>query len=100
MIGGSPPASPGDPPNPPIGSLGLEAAKWCLRRGLPIFREELCEAKCALGELIRCIPTLQDSRFNAEVDLITGYKTHSILCLPIKNHRDEVSRFLPLRSER
>lgn len=53
-----------------------------------------------MGELIRCIPTLQDSRFNAEVDLITGYKTHSILCLPIKNHRDEVSRFLPLRSER
>ncbi|CAG13617.1 unnamed protein product, partial [Tetraodon nigroviridis] len=32
----------------------------------------------------------QDSRFNAEVDLITGYKTQSILCLPIKNQRDEV----------
>lgn len=34
---------------------------------------------------------LQDPRFNAEVDLITGYKTQSILCLPIKNQRDEVS---------
>lgn len=32
----------------------------------------------------------QDPRFNAEVDHITGYKTQSILCLPIKNHRDEV----------
>lgn len=32
----------------------------------------------------------QDPRFNAEVDLITGYKTQSILCLPIKNHRGEV----------
>uniref|UniRef100_G3N7H6 GAF domain-containing protein n=1 Tax=Gasterosteus aculeatus aculeatus TaxID=481459 RepID=G3N7H6_GASAC len=31
-----------------------------------------------------------DPRFNAEVDLITGYKTQSILCLPIKNHRAEV----------
>ncbi|XP_037537466.1 cGMP-specific 3',5'-cyclic phosphodiesterase [Nematolebias whitei] len=31
-----------------------------------------------------------DTRFNAEVDQITGYKTHSILCLPIKNHRGEV----------
>uniref|UniRef100_A0A8C5ESE2 Phosphodiesterase n=1 Tax=Gouania willdenowi TaxID=441366 RepID=A0A8C5ESE2_GOUWI len=31
-----------------------------------------------------------DPRFNAEVDLITGYKTQSILCLPIKNHREEV----------
>lgn len=41
-----------------------------------------------------CSGPLQDSRFNAEVDLITGYKTQSILCLPIKNHRDEVSRFL------
>lgn len=44
-----------------------------------------------LIRLIRRVLTLQDSRFNAEVDLITGYKTHSILCLPIKNHRDEVS---------
>lgn len=34
---------------------------------------------------------LQDPRFNAEVDMITGYKTQSILCLPIKNQRDEVS---------
>ncbi|KAI9526682.1 cGMP-specific 3',5'-cyclic phosphodiesterase, partial [Dissostichus eleginoides] len=31
-----------------------------------------------------------DPRFNSEVDLITGYRTQSILCLPIKNHRDEV----------
>ena len=39
-----------------------------------------------------CVRALspQDPRFNAEVDLITGYKTQSILCLPIKNHRDEV----------
>lgn len=33
----------------------------------------------------------QDPRFNAEVDQITGYKTQSILCMPIKNHREEVS---------
>ncbi|KAM6441308.1 cGMP-specific 3',5'-cyclic phosphodiesterase isoform 7-T7 [Liasis olivaceus] len=32
----------------------------------------------------------QDPRFNAEVDQITGYKTQSILCMPIKNHREEV----------
>lgn len=37
----------------------------------------------------------QDPRFNAEVDLITGYKTQSILCLPIKNHRDEVRQYTP-----
>lgn len=82
MIGGPPPDVPRRP---------------CPRQGpdLHIFTEELCEDKCASGELIGligCVLTLQDSRFNAEVDLITGYKTHSILCLPIKNHRDEVSR--------
>ncbi|XP_075469782.1 cGMP-specific 3',5'-cyclic phosphodiesterase [Ascaphus truei] len=34
--------------------------------------------------------SFQDSRFNAEVDQITGYRTQSILCMPIKNHREEV----------
>uniref|UniRef100_A0A8C4LQ24 Phosphodiesterase n=1 Tax=Equus asinus asinus TaxID=83772 RepID=A0A8C4LQ24_EQUAS len=34
--------------------------------------------------------SLCDPRFNAEVDQITGYKTQSILCMPIKNHREEV----------
>ena len=32
----------------------------------------------------------QDPRFNAEVDKATGYKTHSILCMPIKSHDGEV----------
>ncbi len=41
-------------------------------------------------ELWLIFSLLQDPRFNAEVDQITGYKTQSILCLPIKNHRDEV----------
>ena len=32
----------------------------------------------------------QDPRFNSEVDKATGYKTHSILCMPIKSHDGEV----------
>ena len=32
----------------------------------------------------------QDPRFNAEIDKTTGYKTHSILCMPIKSHDGEV----------
>ena len=28
---------------------------------------------------------LQDPRFNDEIDLKTGYKTRSILCMPIKD---------------
>ena len=32
----------------------------------------------------------QDPRFNSEVDLKTGYKTHSILSMPIKDQSGEV----------
>ncbi|XP_019733040.1 cGMP-specific 3',5'-cyclic phosphodiesterase isoform X1 [Hippocampus comes] len=44
----------------------------------------------ATGQPLNIKNAYEDPRFNAEVDMITGYKTHSILCLPIKNHRDEV----------
>ncbi|XP_056318158.1 cGMP-specific 3',5'-cyclic phosphodiesterase isoform X1 [Danio aesculapii] len=44
----------------------------------------------ATGQPLNIKNAYEDSRFNAEVDQITGYKTQSILCLPIKNHRDEV----------
>nr|XP_044631267.1 cGMP-specific 3',5'-cyclic phosphodiesterase-like [Equus asinus] len=43
----------------------------------------------ALGELLNIKDAYEDPRFNAEVDQITGYKTQSILCMPIKNHREE-----------
>uniref|UniRef100_A0A3P9BP67 Phosphodiesterase n=1 Tax=Maylandia zebra TaxID=106582 RepID=A0A3P9BP67_9CICH len=42
------------------------------------------------GQPLNIKNAYEDPRFNAEVDHITGYKTQSILCLPIKNHRDEV----------
>uniref|UniRef100_A0A669EZB8 Phosphodiesterase n=1 Tax=Oreochromis niloticus TaxID=8128 RepID=A0A669EZB8_ORENI len=44
----------------------------------------------ATGQPLNIKNAYEDPRFNAEVDHITGYKTQSILCLPIKNHRDEV----------
>ncbi|XP_033986773.1 LOW QUALITY PROTEIN: cGMP-specific 3',5'-cyclic phosphodiesterase [Trematomus bernacchii] len=44
----------------------------------------------ATGQPLNIKNAYEDPRFNAEVDLITGYRTQSILCLPIKNHRDEV----------
>ena len=34
--------------------------------------------------------SLQDSRYNDEVDQITGYKTVSLLCMPIRNADDEI----------
>ncbi|XP_048826127.1 cGMP-specific 3',5'-cyclic phosphodiesterase isoform X1 [Brienomyrus brachyistius] len=44
----------------------------------------------ATGQPLNIRNAYEDPRFNAEVDQITGYKTHSILCMPIKNHREEV----------
>ena len=32
----------------------------------------------------------QDARYNDEVDQITGYKTVSLLCQPIRNADDEI----------
>ena len=34
--------------------------------------------------------SFQDSRYNDEVDQITGYKTVSLLCMPIRNADDEI----------
>ncbi|XP_045058751.2 cGMP-specific 3',5'-cyclic phosphodiesterase isoform X3 [Desmodus rotundus] len=44
----------------------------------------------ARGEPLNIKDAYEDPRFNAEVDRITGYRTQSILCMPIKNHREEV----------
>uniref|UniRef100_A0A8C4Z4Z8 Phosphodiesterase n=1 Tax=Gadus morhua TaxID=8049 RepID=A0A8C4Z4Z8_GADMO len=44
----------------------------------------------ATGQPLNIRNAYEDPRFNAEVDLITGYKTQTILCLPIKNHKEEV----------
>ncbi|KAJ8390288.1 hypothetical protein AAFF_G00108570 [Aldrovandia affinis] len=44
----------------------------------------------ATGQSLNIKNAYEDHRFNAEVDQITGYKTQSILCMPIKNHREEV----------
>lgn len=32
----------------------------------------------------------QDMRFNHDIDARTGYKTHSLLCMPIKDFNGEV----------
>lgn len=42
------------------------------------------------GEAINIKDAYNDKRFNPEVDKKTGYKTHNILCLPIKNNNKEI----------
>jgi putative nucleotidyltransferase with HDIG domain len=42
------------------------------------------------GETLNIPDAYQDSRFNPEIDRRTGYKTNSILCMPVKNREDAV----------
>jgi len=44
----------------------------------------------ATGEIINIEDAYKDPRFNRKIDEETGYKTHSILCMPIKNQDLEV----------
>jgi len=42
------------------------------------------------GETIRVVDAYADPRFNRQVDIQSGFRTRSILCLPIKNRRGEL----------
>ncbi|MDH7498841.1 MAG: GAF domain-containing protein, partial [candidate division NC10 bacterium] len=42
------------------------------------------------GQTLNIPDAYQDPRFNPEVDKETGYRTQSILCLPVLNHRREI----------
>lgn len=69
------------------GSTLEESSSSCIRLE---WNKGIVGHVAATGQLLNIKNAYEDPRFNAEVDLITGYKTQSILCLPIKNHRDEV----------
>lgn len=42
------------------------------------------------GETINIKDAYSDDRFNKEIDLQTGYRTQTILCMPIKNLKQEI----------
>lgn len=42
------------------------------------------------GETINIKDAYSDDRFNKEIDIQTGYKTQTILCMPIKNMKQEI----------
>uniref|UniRef100_A0A803SSZ4 cGMP-specific 3',5'-cyclic phosphodiesterase n=1 Tax=Anolis carolinensis TaxID=28377 RepID=A0A803SSZ4_ANOCA len=64
-----------------------EASNNCIRLE---WNKGIVGHVAALGQPLNIKDAYEDPRFNAEVDQITGYKTQSILCMPIKNHREEV----------
>ncbi|XP_043954138.1 cGMP-specific 3',5'-cyclic phosphodiesterase-like [Gambusia affinis] len=69
------------------GSTLEESSTSCIRLE---WNKGIVGHVASTGQLLNIKNAYEDPRFNAEVDLITGYKTQSILCLPIKNHRGEV----------
>jgi adenylate cyclase len=44
----------------------------------------------ASGETVNITDAYQDARFNPEVDRRTGYHTHTILCMPLRNEKNEI----------
>ncbi|KAM4714325.1 cGMP-specific 3',5'-cyclic phosphodiesterase isoform 2-T2 [Anableps anableps] len=69
------------------GSTLEESSSSCIRLE---WNKGIVGHVASTGQPLNIKNAYEDPRFNAEVDLITGYKTQSILCLPIKNHRGEV----------
>jgi K+-sensing histidine kinase KdpD len=42
------------------------------------------------GETVNLVDAYQDARFHPDVDKVTGYKTKSMLCMPMKNKEGKV----------
>lgn len=40
--------------------------------------------------IFHCLCGFQDRRFSDEIDKLTGYKTKSLLCMPIRNSDGEI----------
>lgn len=61
----------------------------------PISRESIFGYTVVTGDPLRiddayCIPRSADYQFNTGFDIITGYKTKSILTIPMKDHHNRV----------
>ena len=42
------------------------------------------------GEIVNIDDAYEDARFNKNVDIMTGYKTNTMLCMPMKNMKHEI----------
>lgn len=56
-----------------------------------VIRQQFCPNKRLQSVFIVCLLyDLQDRRFSDEIDKLTGYKTKSLLCMPIRNSDGEI----------
>ncbi len=42
------------------------------------------------GEIVNIDDAYEDPRFNKNIDIMTGYKTNNLLCMPMKNMKHEI----------
>ncbi len=56
---------------------------------LPVFKG-LAGDVASTGSTVRIEDAYMDSRFNAEFDAKTGYRTKTVLCMPMKNQKGKV----------
>jgi HD-GYP domain-containing protein (c-di-GMP phosphodiesterase class II) len=56
---------------------------------IPIDGTSLVSACARTGEIINIADAYQDPRFDAEIDRQTGYRTQSVLCIPMRNRNGE-----------
>lgn len=42
------------------------------------------------GETINIVDAYKDPRFNPEIDRRSGYKTHNVLCMPMRNNKGQI----------
>ncbi|MGE5325420.1 MAG: GAF domain-containing protein, partial [Deltaproteobacteria bacterium] len=52
------------------------------------------------GEIVNIADAYQDSRFNPEVDRRTGYKTKTILCMPMRRQSGKVAGVIQVLNKR
>ncbi len=52
------------------------------------------------GKTVNIADAYRDPRFNREVDRRTGYRTRTILCMPMKNEKDEILGVLQVLNTR
>lgn len=59
-----------------------------MRMGYHVSRS--CSHRLTGSNRVCCCCGLQDRRFSDEIDKLTGYKTKSLLCMPIRNSDGEI----------
>ncbi len=63
--------------------MGTQELRFPADKGLAGYAAQM-------GEIINIKDAYQDERFNADIDKETGYKTKTILCMPIWNMKHEI----------